>query len=296
MKQLILLLFVLLFSSCYKKEVQVPVSKTVVTQIPVANVLLKELTTKTDIKIVSLASKELSLQELESNAKLQESFLDSIAPDAQAVVGMRSLLPEDNLYIKVRNRNIKAVEIDLVSSLNEKVSSIGTLKNNPYVWLSVSNLMQMSEIASKDLIALFPEDSAQIHYNHNKLHKELQTLKSEYTKRFLKLPRFETATMDRSFDYLIQDINLFVMKRFKNETEWNKEEKESFEKAIQSGSFPLIIHRWKPLNTITDAADKAGVRFAVLNTGFPAMDHFEKGLIHFTRANLEEIAKKLEEK
>lgn len=300
MRTVALLLTLLLLVSCKKEESLPPKSKIVISQIPVAVSLLQELTKGTTIEIVTLADSDMTIEELADNPKKKEAVLDSLAPQVTAVVGLHSILQDDGLYIDVRNRNIRAIEIDLVDSKNHKASSLGTIragtKVNPYIWLSVANVMQMSEIVHLDLVALFPEDSATISDNHKKLHTDLKILKSNYEKKFLSLPRFEAATMDNSFDYFIQDINLFIMKRFKNETAWSVEDKATFEKAVQSGSFATIIHRWKPLSSVSKKAEDAGISFTVLNTGFPQMEHFDKGLLHFMEDNLQSLVKNLEEK
>lgn len=300
MRTVALILTLLLLVSC-KNEKQAPQKpKTIVSQIPFAVALLKELTKDTQIKVISLADRDMTIDELSENTKKREAEIDSLAGEIAAVVSLHSILQNDGLYIAVRNSNIRTVEIDLVDSKNLNASSVGVIRSgkqvNPYIWLSVANLMQMSEILHLDLVALFPEDSTTITNNHKKLHTELKTLKSTYEKKFLSLPRFDAATMDNSFDYFIQDINLFVIKRFKNETAWTVDDKKTYEKAVQSGDFATIIHRWKPLSSVSKVAEENKVNFTVLSTGFPGMDHFDKGLLPFMESNLESLVKNLEKK
>lgn len=300
MKQLYLLLFLVLICACTTPSTEKAVSKKVVTQIPVIESLLKELTKETPIEVISLANEDMTLKELAINTKGKEDLIDSLAPGVTAVVGLHSIIQDDGLYIAFRNRNIRITEIDLATSKNLTISSIGVLKKrqkvNPYIWLSISNLLQMSEIAYHDLIALFPDDSLKIGQNHEKLTKDLKNLKSSYEKEFLKLTRFEAATMIDNFDYFLQDINLFIMKRFPLETSWSKEDKASYEKALLSGSFQTIIHQWIPLSSVAKPAEEKNISFTVLNTGIPKMDNFDKGLVPFMEKNLQSLLKNLEKK
>lgn len=292
--QIILLFFVLsIFIGCQKKT-----SKTVVTAIPALESILLELTEKSSIDVPNPIPDDISLAEQHQFWEENSQLLDSLSECVTAVVHIRGAIPEETLYLKLRKRNIRIVEIDCVTPLDEDISGVALLEDsdnyNPFVWLSISNIMKMAEIAAKDLIKLFPSDSAIVSDNLQSLKKRYFALKTEYESKFSLIEQFEVVTMDNSFDYLLKDINLFVIHRFaSDESEWTKEEHNVFENGLKNGEIHTIIHRWKQAGEIGTQCTKYGAETAVLVTGDPKLNNFDKGLYGLIEKNLSILLKTL---
>lgn len=265
----------------------------VVTAVPALSAIAKELTVNTDIEIANPLGNDLPMQEITETIKGDPAKLDSLAPKITAVLSLRSIMPGDYLYLALRQRNIRIIEIDAASPLNPTLTAVGTIRENghvnPYIWLAPSAVIRSAEIIGKDLEALFPADAKTIEANLQKLRQEIRSLQNEYEQKFLTLDRFEAATMDHSFDYLLKDINLFVTLALPGEMSWGDKEMKQFKAGLESESFKTVIHRWVPFGDMAGLAEKAGVSFTVMNTGFPGATHFDKGVTAFLRANLESL-------
>ena len=80
------------------------------------------------------------------------SALDKAARDADAVIGLRSLWPDDPLYPLARRSNIRIVEVDAARPVDGSLPGIavqpGSLKDglNSQPWLSSNNLGRMADV------------------------------------------------------------------------------------------------------------------------------------------------------
>ncbi len=296
MKKLILLLLAcVIVSPLFAKSKKV--QPLVITNIPALKAIGTTLTAGTGIRVENPLSAEVPIGELTESVKSNAEKLDSLADQVTAVLSLRSIMPEDYLFLQMRLSNIRIVEIDAASPLNPTLTAVGTIRKgdhvNPYIWLSPSAVTRSAEIIGKDLQALFPKYSEQIGINLRELRHSLRDLQNEYEQKFLTLEQFEAATMDNSFDYLLKDVNIFITLSLPGEMEWGDEETTLFSEGLKNRAFATVIHRWVPFGDMATDAEKAGVPFTVLSTGFPGSKHFEKGIVHFLRGNLEALLKGL---
>ncbi len=289
MKSILMFLLVMTVSISAKKQTQ----KVVVTAVPPLAAIANELVEETAISVLNPFGSETPIPELTEKIKESRKLIDSLSAQTAAVLSLRSILPEDYLFIEMRRRNIRIVEIDAASPLNPTLTAIGTIRQgeevNPYVWLAPSSVIRSAEIITKDLQALFPDESAKLDKNLQTFRKELRSIRNEYEQKFLKVDQFEVATMDRAFDYLLKDINLFVTLELPGEMDWQESETAEFNSGIKAEAFGAIVHRWVPFGDMAETAEEAKIPFAVLNTGFPGMKQFDEGILTFLRSNLEAI-------
>ncbi len=286
----------ILFFGCQRKR-----KKIVITALPALESILNALTENSTIEVVYPVPDDISLAEHDQYWEKNSHALDSLAKIVTAVVDIRSVTPEEILYLHIRKRNISVIEIDCATPLDEHISSVPLIKNdneiNTYIWLSISNIMKMAEIAAKDLSRLFPVDSIIILDNLQKVKKRYFSLKSDFESQFSVLERFEAVTMVHAFDYLLNDINLFVTHCFaSDENEWTGEERRTFKEGVNSGEIHTLIHRWKPVGDIGTLCDKKGVSTAVLVTGDPKLNNFDNGLYGLLEKNLSILLKTLSKK
>ncbi|MGM0462998.1 MAG: metal ABC transporter solute-binding protein, Zn/Mn family [Fibrobacterota bacterium] len=266
----------------------------VITQHGILEELLQTLTQDTDISVYNPGDTTTSLATLSSVLTEKEAWLDSIAPVADAAVGFHDIIPQDNLYPVLRRKNIRIVEIEGSRSYYPGAPTPGLLRNtegdiNPYFWLSLRNCIYMAHNIGTDLTRLFPAEAETIADNRENLKNSLQSLETEYGNKFARLPRFDAAVMDSDFDYLLQDINLFVTQRFPHEIHWDREDSLEFQEAVEEGHFSVLIHRWNPGGEIEQLCTENDIPIITLPTGIPANDHFDEGLVAFYRSLLEKI-------
>lgn len=282
---IILLLFICIIG-CQKQS-----SRVIATAIPALESILNNLLENTSITVINPVPNDISFEEHNEFWKEHNTLLDSLARTVVAVVDMRNAIPNETLFLKLRKRNIKIIEIDAITPFDENISSIGLIENsdeiNPYVWLSITNIMKMAEISAKDLIKLFPSDSSNIINNLKLLKKRYFALKTNYELKFSTITQFDAITMDNSFDYLLKDINFFVTSHYSSDmSTWTKENVTQFNNDIANDQAHTIIHRWKPIGDLGRICNNNNIKIAVLTTGDPKLKHFDKGLFGLVEKNL----------
>jgi ABC-type Zn uptake system ZnuABC Zn-binding protein ZnuA len=266
---------------------------TVAVSLPPIQSITKELIKETSIELINPFGADATIDEYENILRDRENSLDSLSKSVSAVISVRSFLPSDNLFLHLRERNIKVVEIDCATPYNPNITALGKLYNgdelNPYFWISLSNSIRVAETIASDLSKLSIEDSAKVLENLKLFKSKTITLKNEYETKFLELENFEVASINSSYDYFLQDINLFVTQTFPPEFDWSESDYQRFKGSIKNGEIVAVVNGWKPFGEIGEIADAASIKFIELKTGVPAGSNFKSGYIEFLKTNLESV-------
>jgi len=262
----------------------------VATSIPALQSLAEELLRGTPITVVNPFGNELSIEELDGICKQYAEELDALSPRVTAVITMRSVIPSDLLFINMRHRNIRTVEIDCATPLSPILTAVGKLTDDrgetlPFVWLSLSNAIRMAEVLQSDLSALFPKHAKAISANLTDFKLRANAMRNEIVSRFLEIENFSAVVLSNDFDYFLKDIDLFVLGSFPPEYRWTAQQTEEFGNTISTGEVGLIVNRWETGNPAQAIMKEYGVNTAVLNTGFPANDSFDDGFLEFWKRN-----------
>jgi len=285
--------FILTFCVCvFAKKNAEPTA--VATSIPALAALAKEILKDTPIEIIEPFGKEISIDELDQVAKDYEARLDEISKKTAAVVNIRSVIAADPLFVQMRHRNIKIVEIDCATPISPVLTAVGKTRKedgslNPFVWLSLSNSIRMAEVLQNDFCALFPKYAKNINANLIEFKKKANGLRNSYVRRFLDVDNFSAVCLSGDFDYLLKDVDLFVVGKFPPEYEWDKEITLNFEKLLENKQVGTVISRWEPGSPAEEIMTKFDVGASVLKTGFPAGNDFENGFLEFWAKNAEAI-------
>lgn len=299
MKKISILILLVLISFAFAKKpvknVKVAEPMILATSIPALQSLAEEILKGTPISVVNPFGNEISIDELDGISKQFEAELDDLSPKVAAVITTRSIIPTDQLFIYVRHRNIRAVEIDCATPLSPVLTAVGKIKTNtdesvaPFVWLSLSNSIRMAEVLQSDLSALFPLYAKTISDNLTDFKMRANALRNELNTEFLKIDNFNAVSLSRDFDYLLKDIDLFVIEYFPPEYTWNEQLIKQFEQLLASQSVGIIINRWETGTPADEIMRKFGVENAVLQTGFPADNAYESGFLEFWKTNVSAI-------
>jgi ABC-type Zn uptake system ZnuABC Zn-binding protein ZnuA len=285
--------FALIFCVCvFAKKGAEPVA--VATSVPALAALSKEILKGTPIEIIQPFGSEISIDELDGIVKDYETRLDEISKKTVAVVDIRSVIAADPLFVQLRHRNIKIVEIDCATPISPVLTAVGKIRRkdgnlNPFVWLSLSNSIRMAEVLENDFCALFPTYAKKITANLVEFKKNANDLRNSYVRQFLKTDNFNAVCLSGDFDYLLKDIDLFVVGNFLPEYEWNEETVASFEELLENERIGTVISRWGIGSPAAEIMAKFGVNESVLKTGFPAGNDFENGFLNFWKKNIEAI-------
>jgi len=291
MRKVLFFTFVFCFCVFAKKNAEITA---VATSIPALASLAKEILKDTPIEVIEPFGNEISIDELDQVAKDYEARLDEISKKTTAVVNIRSVIAADPLFVQMRHRNIKIIEIDCATPLSPVLTAVGKIRKedgslNPFVWLSLSNSIRMAEVLQNDFCALFPKYAKKINTNLIEFKKKANDLRNSYVRRFLEINNFSAVCLSGDFDYLLKDIDLFVVGKFPPEYEWNEEITANFEKLLENKQVGTVINRWETGSPAEEIMAKFGVKTSVLKTGFPAGNDFENGFLEFWAKNAETL-------
>jgi len=294
-----ILYFILMLCVCVfaKKNTDI---MTVATSVPALAALSKEILKGTPIEVVEPFGNETSIDELDYVAKDYEARLDEISKKAAAVADIRSIIATDPLFVQMRHRNIKIVEIDCATPLSPVLTAVGKIRKddgsfNQFVWLSLSNSIRMAEVLQNDFCALFPKYAKKISENLIEFKKNANDLRNSYVRMFLGVDNFNAVCFSGDFDYMLKDIDLFVVGKFPPEYEWNEEITANFEKLLENKQIGTVISRWEAGSPAFEIMTKFGVKASVLKTGFPAGNDFENGFLEFWAKNAETLLQAMKE-
>lgn len=294
MRKILVFFLIVFVSFSFAKKQKTVEPMTVATSIPALESLTKEILKGTPISVVNPFGNEISIEELDGIDKQFETELDTLSPKIAAVITIRSIIPTDRLFIQIRHRNIRAIEIDCATPLSPVLTAVGKVKKDngevsPFVWLSLSNSIRMAEVLQSDLSALFPQFSEKITANLADLKMRANTLRNDFAAKSLEFDNFNAITLSDDFDYLLKDIDLFVIGNFPPEYEWTAEQTAEFERLLKNQPVGVVINRWETGTPADEIMQKFGVKNAALKTGIPAEDSFLNGFLEFWEENISAI-------
>ncbi len=135
-----------------------------------------------------------------------------------------------------------------------------------HFWLSPINAARAAEIVARDLIRLFPADSAQIEGNLAGFRAAMLDLKREYDTKLATVDDVTVMALAPDFVYLTNDFGLFVDGYFlKQDRDWTDADLAAFEAYLADRAISAVLHKWEPDPPIMAAIEAAGASLVVLD-------------------------------
>jgi ABC-type Zn uptake system ZnuABC Zn-binding protein ZnuA len=197
--------------------------------------------------------------------------LDKAASNADAVIAVRSLWPEDPLYPMARRSNIRIVEIDAARPVDGALPGIAltsagsnALEDRP--WLSINNLGRMADVIAADLVRLSPNDAKQIASNLADIKQRLLSLSAASESRLAELDSLSVISLSPGFEYLTSGLNLDVIEVLPPSTSDSDAgaSLESFKSAIRDNEVRLVLTSRPVEEAVANATEDAGARLLIL--------------------------------
>ncbi|SFP47728.1 ABC-type Zn uptake system ZnuABC, Zn-binding component ZnuA [Ectopseudomonas composti] len=198
--------------------------------------------------------------------------LEKAASNADAVIALRSLWPDDPLYPLARRSNIRIIEVDAARPVDGALPGIAlssagrnVLEERP--WLSINNLGRMADIIAADLMRLSPKDAAQIASNLANIKQRLLALSATSESRLSELDNLSVVSLSPGLNYLTRSLNLDVIdvpapSSFDSDAEASLE---SFKLAIKDNDVRLVLTDRPVEEAVVNAARDAGARLLIFN-------------------------------
>lgn len=196
--------------------------------------------------------------------------LDKAARDADAVIGLRSLWPDDPLYPLARRSNIRIVEVDGARPVDGALPGIAlrsdggdALASQP--WLNINNLGRMADVIAADLNRLAPEAKPQIEANLATLKQRLLKLSAASESRLAELDNLSVASLSDHFDYLIDGLNLDLVElSVATDAEWTAENLAQLSAELRDNDVAAVLVQRQPPADLAKAISDGGSRLVLI--------------------------------
>lgn len=197
--------------------------------------------------------------------------LAAAAQSADAVLGLRSVWPDDPLFPLARRANIRIVEIDAAKPVDGALPGVslqpGATGEGLHAWLDPTNLGRMADIVAHDLKLLAPDGAPRISEQLAVFKRDVVALTA---KAGLALARLEDVTVfslsDR-LDHFAAGLNLDLSGRDpRDDTAWVPEALKTLSQTLRDAGVVAVLHHREPATEVARAVSEGGARLVVLST------------------------------
>ena len=194
--------------------------------------------------------------------------LHSLAENADAVIGLRSLWSDDPLYPMARRSNIRIVEVDAARPVDGSLPGIAlqpgtpadSLNNQP--WLTSNNMGRMADVIAADLVRLAPTAKPQIETNLASLKQRLLKLSADSEARLAKADNLSVVSLSDRLDYLIGGLNLEPVElEHKADQPWTPDALNALTQTLKDNDVALVLDHRAPSQALKAAVTAGGSEF-----------------------------------
>ncbi|RJX72481.1 metal ABC transporter solute-binding protein, Zn/Mn family [Pseudomonas sp. LS-2] len=200
------------------------------------------------------------------------SELKQLATSADAVIGLRSIWPDDPLYPDARRSNIRIVEIDAARPVDGALPGVALQPGqndglNSQPWQSSNNLGRMGDVLATDLARLAPSAKATIDSNLAGFKQRLLKISAEAEAQLAKADNLSVMSLSERFGYLTSGLNLDLLAvDARPDPQWTAEALEALQKRLKTDDVAVVIAHRDPADALKAAIRAAGSRLLVLQT------------------------------
>ncbi|PMZ86695.1 MULTISPECIES: metal ABC transporter solute-binding protein, Zn/Mn family [unclassified Pseudomonas] len=199
--------------------------------------------------------------------------LAKLASDADAVIGLRSLWPDDPLYPIARRSNIRIVEVDAARPVDGALPGIAVQPDNKVdglnsqPWFSSNNMGRMADVMAADLVRLAPEAKPKIDANLAALKQRLLKLSADSEARLANVDNLSVMSLSDHFGYLIGGLNLeLIGQDARADAEWTPEALKQLGATLKDNDVTVVLHHRQPSDALKAVIAGSGSRLVVLST------------------------------
>jgi ABC-type Zn uptake system ZnuABC Zn-binding protein ZnuA len=199
--------------------------------------------------------------------------LAQLAKDADAVIGLRSLWPDDPLYPISRRSNIRIVEVDAARPVDGALPGIAVQPGNrvdglnSQPWFSSNNMGRMADVMAADLVRLAPEAKPKIDANLAALKQRLLKLSADSEARLANTDNLSVMSLSDHFGYLIGSLNLELIGQDpRPDAEWTTDALKQLGTTLKDNDVAVVLHHRQPSDAVKAVITESGSRLVVLST------------------------------
>jgi len=248
-------------------------SQTVLAALPITYGLAQVLLSGTDVKLERAAPANLpGARQTAYFTGRGAPALHTLALDADAAIGLRSLWPDDPLYPVARRSNIRSVESDAARPVDGGLPGIAMQPGasdglNSQPWQSSNNMGRMADVIAADLSRLAPEAKPQIDANLASLKQRLLKLTADSEARLATADNLSVISLSDHFAYLVSGLNLeLVSTDARPDAEWTPEALQALSTSLKENDVAVVLHHRQPSEPVKAAVSAGGAQLLVLGT------------------------------
>ena len=198
--------------------------------------------------------------------------LAKMASGADAVIGLRSLWPDDPLYPISRRSNIRIIEVDAARPVDGALPGIAVQPGskvdglNSQPWLASNNMGRMADVMAADLVRLAPAAKPAIEANLATLKQRLLKLSADSEARLAATDNLSVMSLSDHLGYLIGGLNLeLVGLDARPDAEWTPEALKVLGATLKDNDVAVVLHHRQPSDAVKAAITEACSRLVVLS-------------------------------
>lgn len=198
--------------------------------------------------------------------------LHKLAVEADAVIGLRSLWPDDPLYPVARRSNIRIIEIDAARPVDGGLPGIAVQPGqvdglNSQPWMASNNMGRMADVMAADLARLAPDAKPRIDTNLAALKQRLLKLSADSEARLASAYNLSVVSLSDHLGYLVSGLNLELIKvDARADNEWTPEALKQLSETLKDNDVAVVLHHRQPSDEVKAAISAAGTQLLVLST------------------------------
>lgn len=197
--------------------------------------------------------------------------LRKLAVDSDAVIGLRSIWPDDPLYPNARRSNIRIVEIDAARPVDGSLPGIAVQPGqgidglNSQPWLSSNNMGRMADVMSADLVRLAPAAKPRIESNLASLKQQLLKLTADSEASLASADNLSVVSLSDRLSYLIGGLNLeLIGTQLLTDEQWTPEAIQKLTQTLKDNDVALVLDHRQPPEPVKAAIAAAGSKLLVV--------------------------------
>ncbi|RRV07261.1 metal ABC transporter substrate-binding protein [Pseudomonas sp. v388] len=197
--------------------------------------------------------------------------LRGLSVKADAVIGLRSLWPDDPLYPTARRSNIRIVEIDAARPVDGSLPGIAVQPGqgidglNSQPWLASNNMGRMADVIAADLVRLAPTAKPKIEANLAALKQQLLKLSAASEASLASADNLGVVSLSDRFGYLIGGLNLeLIDTQPLTDEQWTPEAVTKLSATLKDNDVAIVLDHRQPPEPVKAAIEAAGSQLLVL--------------------------------
>ncbi|MGO1768170.1 MAG: metal ABC transporter substrate-binding protein [Advenella sp.] len=194
---------------------------------------------------------------------------DRAVRNADAVVHLRSIWPDDPLYPFARKHNIRIVEIDAANPVDHALPGIAATEQTntaaAYPWLSPVNMGRMADIIASDIQRLEPDAKDTVETNLAALRQRLVALNAEVESALVNAPNLSVVVISPRLHTLAAAFNLDVVP-VPDQSKWDTQALAALGKTIKDNDVPVVLLHEAATPDLAAAITQAGAKAVVVET------------------------------